>query len=120
MTIDISVSAAASDGTGAGAHIRSDHPLNHLLHPDTAAGPWGIGVDVDVNFLGSVPAALTSLGDSVSSIAPSFLHLGFNNAPLPPGVTLTGTGVNFPALGLGQGVPGQADSTLVVLKDLLK
>jgi hypothetical protein len=125
MTIDISVSAALDDGTGLGAHIRSDHPLNHLLHPDTAAGPWGVGLDVDVNALAggpgaSVPGALTSLAEGVSGIAPSFLHLGFNTEPLPPGITLEGTNVNFPTLGIGQGIPSTADSTLIVLKDLLK
>lgn len=117
--INISVSAA-SGGSGVGAHIISDHPLNHLLHPDTATGPWGVGVDVDLSALGSVPGPLASLGDALSSIAPSFLHLGFNNAPLPDGLTLTGTGVDFPTLGFGQGVPSATDSTIVTLHNILK
>lgn len=120
--ISISVSAATNDGTGVGAHLVSDHPLNHLLHPDTAAGPFGIGLDLDVNALGrdSVPAPLTSLGEALSSIAPQFLHVGFNNEPLPPGLVLQGTELQFPRLGIGQGVPGMTDSTLIVIKDLLK
>jgi hypothetical protein len=122
--ISISVSAATTDGTGVGAHIVSDHPLNHLLHPATAAGPWGIGVDLDINALtginGSIPGPLTSLADGVSGILPHFLHLGFNSEPLPPGISLTGTGINFPHLGIGQGVPGMSDSTVVTLRDLLK
>lgn len=120
--INISVSAATADGTGLGAHIISDHPLNHLLHPATAAGPWGVGVDFDVNAIApdSVPAPLASLGEALSAIAPQFLHVGFNNEPLPPGLTLTGTGVDFPTLGIFQHVPGASDSTLIVLKDLLK
>lgn len=119
--ISISVSAAVNSGNGVAAHIVSDHPLNHLLHPDTAAGPWGIGVDVDLAGLtGSVPGPLASLADALSSIAPSFLHVGFNNTPLQPGITLQGTEINWPTLGIGQGVPGMADSTIVSLHNILK
>jgi hypothetical protein len=118
--ISISVSAATNGGNGIAAHVVSDHPLNHLLHPDTAAGPWGIGADVDISGLtASVPGALTSLADAVSSIAPSFLHLGFNTDPVDPGIGLQGTEINWPALGLGQAVPGASDSTIVTLHNIL-
>ncbi len=33
---------------------------------------------------------------------------------------LQGTELQFPRLGIGQGVPGMTDSTLIVIKDLLK
>ena len=121
--ISISVSAAVNSGNGVAAHIVSDHPLNHLLHPDTAAGPWGIGVDVDLAGLtGSVPGPLASLADALSSIAPQFLHVGFNDAPLQPGITLQGTEIDWPTLGIGQGVPGlsNSDSTIINLHNILK
>ncbi len=121
--ISISVSAATNAGKGVGAHIVSDNPLNHLLHPDTAAGPWGIGVDVDLSGLtASLPGPLVSLGDALSSIAPQFLHVGFNNHPLPPGISLQGTEINWPHLGLGHafGASSAADSTIVNLHNILK
>jgi hypothetical protein len=120
--INISVSAA-SGGSGFGVHVVSDHPLNHLLHPDTAGSafpnshPFGVGLDVDTSALGTVPGPLTSLGDALSSIAPSFLHVGFNNAPLPDGLTITGTGVQFDTLGIVQGTA--VDSTVVTLHNIL-
>ena len=118
--ISISVSAATSGGNGIAAHIVSDHPLNHLLHPDTAAGPWGLGTDVDISGLtASVPGPLTSLADAISSIAPSFLHLGFNTDPVDPGIGLQGTNIDWPALGIGQAVPGAQDSTTVTLHNIL-
>jgi hypothetical protein len=118
VTISISVSAATNAGQGIAAHIVSDHPLNHLLHPATAPGPWGVGVDVDLGGLtGSVPGPLASLADALSSIAPQFLHVGFNDHPLVPGITIQGTEINWPNLGLGHAFG--SDSTVVTLHNLL-
>jgi hypothetical protein len=116
--ISISVIAAVEGGPGVGAHVISDHPLNHLLHPETAAGPYGLGVDVTFDGLSGLPGPLVGLGDGVSGLIPAFLHLGFDEHPLPPGITFQGTEINWPNLGIGQAVP-VADSTTVVLHNLL-
>ena len=117
--ISISVSAATASGQGVAAHVVSNNPLNHLLHPDTAAGPFGIGVDIDLAGLtGSVPGPLASLADALSSIAPAFLHVGFNDTPLVPGITVQGTEINWPHLGLGHAF-GTVDSTTVTLHHIL-
>ncbi|HZP11112.1 MAG TPA: hypothetical protein VFB36_01690 [Nevskiaceae bacterium] len=119
--ISISVSAATAAGNGIAAHVVSNGPLNHLLHPDTAPGPYGISADIDLAGLtGSVPGPLASLADALSSIAPAFLHVGFNDTPLQPGITLQGTEINWPHLGIGQGIPGLSDSTIVNLHNILK
>jgi hypothetical protein len=125
MPINISVIGAVEPtGPGVGAHLRTDHPLNHLLHPDTAPGPYGIALDV--TFQGADGTPLQGLGDSVSGIAPAFLHLGFHNGDLAPNGlavgplnvdVLTGSGFDFPAIGLGN--PLATDLTVVRLGNLL-
>jgi hypothetical protein len=126
MPINLSVIGAVEpDMPGVGAHIRTDHPLNHLLHPDTAPGPYGIAVDVTFQGLAGAGPGLAPVGEGVSGIAPAFLHLGFADGDLDPGATGTligplgidvqGTGVNFPHLGIASA----SDSTVVRLVNLL-
>lgn len=130
MTISISVVAGAAAGPlpvlggpsviGAAAHIVSNHPLNHLLHPDSAPGAYGVLADVDLGGLfASVPGPLGSVAHLVDSPAPAFLHLAFNDTPIVPGISLSGTEIDLPRLGIGQMFSSQLDSTMVVLHNVL-
>ena len=127
MTINISVIGTLGPGNpGVGAHIQSDHPVNHLLHPNTAPGSYGVQVDTTFEGLAGLPGPLVGVGDGVSGISPAFLHLGFNSHPLgqAPGVYVFGTGTHTPHLPLpdvypfGPGV-ASTDSTVVKLHNLM-